>query len=330
MFRYRSSLSVLTFAVLIGSLAGCGDSDYRKQERYYLVASNINLPYWQAAKAGLLQAAVEIGVGAEMVGPETYDPQEQKEAFEKALAEKPAGILISVADPAVMTDAIDAAVAQGVNVITIDSDAPSSKRLYFVGTDNYGAGVQSAEYTAQKLQRAGTVIVYTIEGQTNAEDRLRGAKDVFATYPAIRIIDTVDMKGQATIAFDTTKELLAKGPGRMDAFVCLEAISCAEIAEVLDRNNIRDKVVVAMDTTSERTLHWIQRGLIQATIGQRPYTMAYVGMRMLADLRKYPPASMDIHGSLSTVPDFVDTGVMLVDKSNVEQLVKEQESTETP
>lgn len=327
MFRYRSQLSVLILVVLAISLVGCGDSDYRKQERYYLVAANIKLPYWQSAKAGLRRAGAEVGVGTTLVGPDTYDPKAQEEEFQKIVLEQPAGILVSVTDSDLMKDEIDAAIAQGINVITIDADDPSSKRLFFVGTDNYSVGAQVAEVAAEQLQRAGTVIVYTIEGQSNLEDRLRGCNDVFATYPAIRVIETVDIKGDPTIAFDTTKELLTKDPMGMDAFVCLEAIACAEIAEVLSRRNMRDKVVIAMDT-SERTLHWIQQGLIHSTIGQRPYTMAYVGMRLLADLQKYPPANMETEGSLSTVPDFVDTGVVLVDKSNVERFLAEQQSNE--
>jgi ABC-type sugar transport system substrate-binding protein len=46
--------------------------------------------------------------------------------------------------------------------------------------------------------------------------------------------------------------------------------------------------VVGMDT-DQRTLEWIQQGLIKATIAQKPFTMAYTGLRMLADLTKYPP-----------------------------------------
>jgi hypothetical protein len=37
---------------------------------------------------------------------------------------------------------------------------------------------------------------------------------------------------------------------------------------------------------------------------------------------------METEGSLSTVPDFVDTGVVLVDKSNVERFLAEQQSNE--
>jgi ribose transport system substrate-binding protein len=260
-----------------------------------------------------------------MVGPETYDPQAEKQALLDLLNAKtpPAGIMVSSADPGMMAEAIDQALDKGINVITMDSDTPKSRRLFFIGTDNYAVGSRSAEVTAKALENAGNVIVFTIAGQANLEDRLRGYRDIFAQFPAIRIIDAVDIKGDATIAFDVTKEILAKRRSSVDAFVCLESIACAEVAEVLSRNGVRDKVVIAMDT-SQRTLEWIQSGMINTTIAQRPYTMAYTGLRMLADLNKYKPAPMETRSTLATVPDFVDTGARLVTKENVDEFLKDQ------
>jgi hypothetical protein len=45
------------------------------------VATNIKIPYWQSANAGLLRAAQQIGVKAEMVGPDTFDPKAEHDAF---------------------------------------------------------------------------------------------------------------------------------------------------------------------------------------------------------------------------------------------------------
>ncbi len=327
MLRYQRASCLLVLALFMIALAGCGGSEFRKTEKYYLVATNTDLPYWQAAKAGLVSAAVEIGVAAEMVGPDTYDPAAQKQAFDDLLAvpdeDLPAGILISPSDPDVLTPVINSAVAKGINVITIDSDAPESDRLTFVGTDNYSVGVQSAEITAEQLQNAGNVIVFTIEGQANLEDRLRGYKDIFAQFPAIRIIDVVDIKGEGAAAFDLTKEILAERRSSVDAFVCLESIACPEVAEVLNRSNARDKIVIAMDTPV-RTLDWVQHGLIQATIAQKPYTMAYSGVRMLADLYKYKPERIERTSSLATLPYFVNTGSSIVTRDNVERYLQDQ------
>ncbi len=244
MLSYQRAFCLLTLAIVMIVLVGCGGSDFRKTEIYYLVATNTDLPYWQAAKAGLLRSAAEIGVVAAMVGPDTYDPAAEKQAFADLIAvapeDLPAGILVSPSDPELMTPLINSAISKGVNVITIDSDASQSDRLSFVGTDTYSIGVQSAEITAEQLQNAGNVIVFTIHGQANLADRLRGYKDIFAQFPAIRIIDVVDIRGEGAVAFDLTKEILAKRRSSVDAFVCLESIACPEVAEVLNRNNARD------------------------------------------------------------------------------------------
>ena len=70
-------------------------------------------------------------------------------------ASKPAGILVSVADPRVLTEDIDAAVAAGIPVITVDADAVSSKRLFFVGTNNYEAGQIGGRTAAKELNGNG-------------------------------------------------------------------------------------------------------------------------------------------------------------------------------
>lgn len=325
MFSYRLASRVIGLACLALLLAACGGSDYRLQEKYYLVTTHTELPFWQTAQAGLFRAAAEIGVAAEMVGPVSFSPEEQKTALDELIAgeDLPAGILVSASDAELLTPSINAAIAKGINVITINADAPNSDRLTYVGIDNYSIGMQSAEITAQELRRAGTVIVYSISGQANVEERLRGYTEVFDQFPAIRIIDVVDMQGDATVAFDRTKEILADDPFAMDAFVCLEAISCPEIADVLTRNAIRDKVVIGMDA-DERTLDWINRGMIKATVAQRPYSMAYVGLRLLTQMYKYPPRTMDKDSSLATLPEFVDTGAAIVTIENVGAFLEAQ------
>ncbi|MBZ5622590.1 MAG: substrate-binding domain-containing protein, partial [Acidobacteriia bacterium] len=135
-----NAIAVFASATLMLSLSACSGSRHGPTEKYYLVAANVQHPYWQTAGAGLASGAHLLGVPAEMVGPDGYDPQAEAQAFRDVLSKKPTGILVSVADPKVMKDPIDAAIAQGIPVITIDSDAPESKRLTFIGTNNYQAG----------------------------------------------------------------------------------------------------------------------------------------------------------------------------------------------
>ena len=86
------------------------------------------------------------------------------------------------------------------------------------------------------------------------------------------------------------------------------------------------KVVVAMDTDAN-TLNWIQKGLIAATIAQKPFTMSHYGVLMLDTLNHYKLPSLDVkwaEDTRSPVPTFVDTGATLIDKSKVAEFLKAQ------
>ena len=329
MLRFRCTLAALALAVST-LFTACSSSPHSPQEKYYLVSSNIKIPYWQTAGHGLVRAGTDLQVRAEVVGPDTYDRQAEQQELHRLLSlqEKPSGILVSPADPDLMKPDIDAAVDAGIPIITVDSDAPASKRLLFIGTNNYQAGLMAGRYAAKQLQGKGNVVVFTMPGQANLAERLRGYREAFADTPQIKIADVVDIKGDPRIAFDAATEIVEKRREKVDGFVCLEALAGKEVADVLDRNKVKGKTVVAMDT-DEGTLNWIQKGLINATVAQKPFTMAYYGLKMLDDLHHHKPPALSLDWArdpFSLLPTFVDTGATLVDKNNVDNFIKARDA----
>jgi len=318
MFHPQKLFWLVAVVVLLILTVTCG-SRHDSDENYYLVATNIKLPYWETAGAGFSSAASQLQVRAAFVGPDTYDPKAEKQSFDEIVQKKPAGILIAVADAAMMKASIDRAIAAGVPVITVDSDSPASKRLFFIGTNNHQAGLMGGKRLALELKGKGNVVVFTMPEQNNLAERLQGYRDALENSSQVKIVRVVDIKGDPRIAFDTTTEILGKERDKVDAFVCLEAQSGQEVATVLNNYNIHNKVVIAMDTDAA-TLDWVQKGVIAATIGQKPYTMTMVGLRMLDDLyhNKIPSLSADwTRDSFAPLPAFVDTGSVLIDKNNV-------------
>jgi len=136
--------------VVFGVAFTTGCERHSNKEVFYMVSSNMALPYWRTAAKGFNKAAAQYKVTAKVVGPENYDPQAELAELQKAVAAKPAGILISVADVSVLGPAIDSAIGAGVPVITIDSDAVGSKRLFFIGTNNLEAGRVDSESCSGK------------------------------------------------------------------------------------------------------------------------------------------------------------------------------------
>ena len=165
------------------------------------------------------------------------------------------------------------------------------------------------------------MVFFTIPGQPNLEERLRGFREVLSVQPGIKIVDIVDVKGEATTAFDKAQHYLTMtGPQKIDAFVCLEAVSGKPVADAIKRANLRDRELIAWDA-DPATLDAIKDGTIDATIAQKPYTMGYFGLKLLYEVFHAPPPQMnkDFRSDFySPYPVFIDTGTTLVDRSNVD------------
>jgi ribose transport system substrate-binding protein len=313
----RTALAVLALAVAFTS--GC-EGRHSSKEVFYLIATNIRLPYWQTAAAGFTKAAAQYKVTARVEGPDTYDAQAELAALHSAIAVKPAGILISVADASLLQPEINAAVNAGIPVITFDSDAAGSRRLYFIGTNNLEAGRLGGKRIVEKLGGKGNVVFFTLGDQPNIDERLKGFKEVLATRPDIHITAVVDIKGDARNAFDWTQESMAlSGSQRIDAFVSLESSSGKLVADAVKRGG-GGREVLAFDVDQD-TLDGIKSGAIDATIAQKPFTMAYVGLKALDEIYHDPPNDLTRDysaDSFAPYPAFVDTGTSLVDQSNVD------------
>ena len=307
-----------TAGVALAFLFGCNSDS--NQKVYYMIAANVQLPYWQNVANGFNKAAAQYQVKAKVVGPNTYDPLGELDALQQAVRSNPAGILISVSDVGTLQREMDSAIANGIPVITMDSDAPATRRLYFIGTNNVEAGRLGGGRLIDKLQK-GNVAFFTIPGQPNVEDRLRGFREVMANQPGLKVAEIVDVKGNAGIAFDKAQQLVAQtGPKKIDAFVCLEAVSGKPVADALKRANVHDREVVSWDA-DPATLDAIKDGTIDATITQKPYTMGYFGLRMLYNVANKPPQDLnkDFRSDFySPFPVFIDTGTTLVDRGNVD------------
>src|SRR5437879_2693156 len=291
-----------------GCNKGLTSSGRESHGQYFLVTVNTQIPYWQTAAAGFTKAASELGVQGTITGPGNYDPKAEGEEFRRLVQSKPAGILVSPAEPELMRPDIDAAIAAGIPVITIDSDSSASRRLSFIGTDNYEAGRMGAEIVSRLLQGKGTVAIFTMPGQTNLDERYRGYMEILTGYSRITVLPVVDIKGDPQIAFEQAQRLVA-GKSKVDAFACLDALGGKGVAKALESSHVTGKMVIAMDSDPE-TLEWIRKGYIQGTIAQKPFTMGFFGLKMLDDLHRRRPDTLKVGWAkdpFAPIPSFVTT-----------------------
>ena len=316
----RRGATLVFVYIFIGAalIASCAKPYHEETERYVFVATNINLPYWREAQAGFSDAAKALGVKGELVGPTAYAPNAELVMFRQILEEHPAGICLSAARPEIFKTEIDKAVAQGIPVICVDADVPDSKRVLYIGTDNVKAGRESLKQMAALVRDHGRIAVITIPGQRNLDDRVAGVVEALKNFPAIKLTKILDDKGDVESASDQVAELVQKKE-KVDGIICLEAAGGSGAAGALHGLHMEGKLpIVAFDDDPE-TLDWIDVDAISATITQKPYVMSYYGLEFLDDLHHNAVHQFkDWHTALAPpMPTFVDTGTVVVDKSNL-------------
>jgi len=312
------AISIVNTVALTILFAGCQQPYHQQEERYILVAANVNLPYWQEAEAGLRDIAKTTGVKVELTGPATFSPSEELTAFQQAVSQHPSGILVSVSDPQSFKGPIDAAISQGLPVICIDADDPESRRVLFIGTDNFRAGQDSGKRMADLLGGQGRILIIALAGQLNTDERERGVNEVLKKYPGIKIAQTIDDKGDPRNANDAVSALLQKKE-KIDGIIGLEASGGSGAAEALHRLDMTGKIKIVAFDKDPQTLEGIERGWITATVVQKPYVMAFYGVRFLDDLHHNAVHEFKDWATAPTapLPTFVDTGTAVVDSSNL-------------
>src|SRR5204863_169822 len=158
------------------TFAACSELSAPGRARFAFVAIGAS-EFWTVAAAGVAQAEKEVGFEAIIRMPSTGAAAEQKQQIEDALASGVQGLAVSPTDPDNMTALLDRA-AQSTLLVTHDSDAPKSKRLCFVGVDNYDAGRLAGRMIAEACPSGGAVVLFVGNlDQDNARRRRQGIID---------------------------------------------------------------------------------------------------------------------------------------------------------
>jgi ribose transport system substrate-binding protein len=275
--------------------------------------------------AGMYDAAHTLGphVKVEWQGPESWDPTLEANALQEAIQRRVNGIVVSVADKDLLKPAINTAIVAGIPVICFDSDAPESKRLAVVTTDNYQAGYTAGVTMAQWLNGRGAIGVSTIKNAVHLEERLRGFRAGVASQSpdtAIYLIEDEGLGDPRENALYDYKILLKAHPEIRGLFGTWAGTGGAAAEAVRDFQLQGQVSILAFDFTGS-TIAGIEQDEIRATVAQNPYLMGYYGM-LLAYIAAHPTAVPSRHPGFGPTPAAIDTGVTIVGKEAIGQFKK--------
>src|SRR5712692_2854111 len=186
-----SRVLVIAGALFVLCLAGITALSVAAEKKKKIVyITNAVDPFWNVAAAGVRDVAKDFNVDTEVLMP-PKGIVDQKRMLETALVRGVDGVAISPIDAKNQIGLINEACAQ-TRVITHDSDAPDSKRLCFVGMDNYKAGRAAGKLVKEAMPNGSSVMIFVgrLE-QLNAQQRRQGVIDELLDRP-MQTLDKVN------------------------------------------------------------------------------------------------------------------------------------------
>ena len=266
-------------------------------------------PYWSVVKNGMDDAAKTLGVKAEYLAPETFDMAKMAQMIDAAAASNPDGLVVSIADPAALSEPVRNAVAAGIPVIVIDSGGSKLTRelggLLYLGQSEYEAGVMAGE-RVKKLGVTKAVCANHEVGNVSLDDRCAGfAKGLGADVPVLNgVMDPTEMKNRI-IAFLNTNA--------GTEFVLTVGIGGAEPGlAALDELGLTGKTKIGTFDLSPTILQATADGKMEWGIDAQQYAMGYVPVVMFDLWKKYKIAPI---ADYPTGPGFVtkETAASVID-----------------
>lgn len=288
----KGLVKILTFCIILTNmleLAGCkrqADINTGERKKVALVLKTNYGYYWGNLKMGAETAAREFNVDIIHYAPgNEEDSSGQIKLVNQALYEdKVDALVLSVCDYKALVEVTEKAYNMGIPVIIIDSEVDTEKIHSYIATDNLKAGEMAGGVLIDiSGKNANIAIMNFIKGSRNAEQREKGFEKVISKYPGINVVSKVYCMSDAKRAYSLTKDILEKNKD-INAIVALNEIASEGVALAVEEMKLQGKVkIIAFESTLQE-IDFIEKGTIQTTIIQNPFSMGYLGVKSAVDV----------------------------------------------
>lgn len=293
-----TTCATLTLAALF-ALSGCKKSGGSGTKLKLAFVTNTAATFWTIARSGCEAAEKELGnVEVDFRIPSTGSAAEQQQILDDLLAKGVDGIAVSPIDPANQTALLNK-LAEQTLLICHDSDAPESKRVCYIGTDNFAAGVEAGKLLKEALPAGGKIMAFV--GATDAENakqRFGGIKKELEGSD-IEVIDIRTDDTDTVRAQKNAEDTLVKYPG-IAGMVGLYNYNGPAILNAVRTAGKGGKVKIVCFDENDETLEGVASGDIHGTVVQQPFEF---GKQAILRMAKHLAGDKDaLSGGRQIVP----------------------------
>jgi len=244
-------------------------------------------PYWSIVRLGCDTAkrpAGNLDANLDLVfrSPLDRSAAGQQEIVTNLIAQGIDGIAISPIDAEQQTEFLNS-IPTNILLVCADSDAPKSRRICYIGTDNVAAGKQAADLLKAALPRGGKVVLFAgSAGLQNVKERIEGIKQGLAGSN-LQIMDVQAADGSSVTALKNAQDALAKYSDLAGMVALNNFVGPAVLQAVRGAGKDGYVKIVCFDEDYD-ILAGIAAGDIYGSVVQSPFK---IGRRTVSEMASY-------------------------------------------
>lgn len=158
---------------------------------------------------------------------------------------------------------------QGIRIIMVDGDVKDSGRFAYIGTDNYGGGIQAAEAVLKEKGKEAKIAVLAPSLNTGLRSvgaRLDGFEDA-AEENGMNLAVRCETTYDSLKAIENIERLLEENPD-LEVLFCAEAVSGQAAAEVIEELELQDQMMVITYDRNQQIEEKLKNKAIDLTFAQ--------------------------------------------------------------
>ena len=326
-------LICVTLLALAVALCGCGKpaeqqaTGPKAKRTIVFVFKLVGIPYSNVCQRGAEQAAKDLGVNVEFTGPaKGGDVAGQIRIIENQISRGVDAIVISPNDPNSVKPAIAKAMARGIKVFTWDSDAPDTKRIFYVAAaDDVGIGSDIMDALAKDMGGKGKMgIMSGSQGALNLNQHVDGVLKALKKYPNIQLVKPIlNNNDQPQLAQSGMAGLLQAYPD-LAGIACVSSPGPPGAARAAIAAGKAGKVKIWGLSLPSENREYLKDGTVNGLILWDPAKLTYLTAKLVNDYLdgKKPADGMEVKdiGKLKVSKDgiIIMPGVVIT-KKNVDQ-----------
>ena len=226
----------------------------------------INIDYFDACKRGAAKAAGELGVTLIYDGPTEASGSEQNKFFDTWIRQGVSAICVAPNQPKTIRRFVEKAQAQGIKVLTWDSDAPECGRDLFVNqVDEKILGEKLIDDLAHQMGEEGewAIAIASLDAANLNTWRRHAEARAKEKYPKLKLVATEVTKEDENFARQKVETLLNAYPN-LKGIVAFDSNSVPGASEAVKRAGKVGKVFITGNSTPSKMRPYIKEGVLES------------------------------------------------------------------